>query len=37
MGGIIRLKNAVKEFNDGKDKKIRALDIDESGMHVLTS
>ena len=29
MGGIIRLKNAVKEFNDGKDKKIRALDIDE--------
>ena len=29
MGGIIRLKNAVKEFCDGKDKKIRALDIDE--------
>lgn len=28
MGGIIMLKNAVKEFDDGKDKKIRALDID---------
>lgn len=29
MGGIIMLKNAVKEFKDGKDKKIKALDIDE--------
>ncbi len=29
MGGIISLKNAVKEFDDGKDKKIKALDIDE--------
>lgn len=28
MGGIIRLRNAVKEFNDGKNKRIRALDID---------
>ena len=29
MGGIIRLKNAIKEFDDGKNKKIKALDIDE--------
>ena len=29
MGAIIKLRNAVKEFNDGKEKKLKALNIDE--------